>query len=362
MIDEQRFLLELPQDGKAIGNGALQRRLGWKLTRYRSVREQLLRQGLITLGKGRGGSVRLLGGDMRTLSSLIPLDGSRKTHARIFKELDWDTSRYNRAAQALIDGEMVAVGPRNTIFFPDTPVSEEWRLDLVVPNGVSEVFDTKLVAKLLGWTEEKVWRVRARCLESMRRAEDEATENEGPEEEDLGEPESMPTASSRPRAERSASSPRKKSAKSVRKSIFVAYARADEGFRSNLDQHLTGLRHSGVVDDWSDQKILPGEDWAKAINGKLECADIVLLLVSADFLGSKYCYGIEMVRALERHELKKAQVVPIILRHCDWKATPLGKLQALPRDGVPISRWADPDEAFVNVVDGIRMLIGQTHS
>ena len=73
-------------------------------------------------------------------------------------------------------------------------------------------------------------------------------------------------------------------------------------------------------------------------------------------MDSDYCYSIEMQRALERHELKEAQVIPIILRPVYWQGAPFGKLQALPTDGKPImsSSWQFQDEAFFNVTEGIR--------
>jgi tetratricopeptide (TPR) repeat protein len=71
---------------------------------------------------------------------------------------------------------------------------------------------------------------------------------------------------------------------------------------------------------------------------------------------SDYCYGIEMQRALERHDLGEARVIPVILRHVYWQGV-LGKLQALPTDARPVKSWPDLDEAFYNVTEGIRKVI-----
>ena len=65
---------------------------------------------------------------------------------------------------------------------------------------------------------------------------------------------------------------------------------------------------------------------------------MILLLVSADFMGSDYCYDIEMTRALERHEANEARVIPIIVREVAWHSAPFGKLQALPADGKVVDR------------------------
>ncbi len=80
----------------------------------------------------------------------------------------------------------------------------------------------------------------------------------------------------------------------------------------------------------------------------------MLLLVSASFLASNYCYEIEMKRAIARHEAGEARVIPVILRACDWKNAPFAKLQALPTDARAITSWPNRDEAFAEVAHGIR--------
>src|SRR2546421_520659 len=83
---------------------------------------------------------------------------------------------------------------------------------------------------------------------------------------------------------------------------------------------------------------------------------IILLLVSQYFMASDYCYGIEMMKAIKRHERGEAIVIPIILRPVHFQGTPFGKLQALPTDAKPVTSksWANRDEAFYDVAEGIR--------
>jgi hypothetical protein len=102
--------------------------------------------------------------------------------------------------------------------------------------------------------------------------------------------------------------------------------------------------------------IQPGTDWDREIDAQLRDADLYLFLVSADFLASEYIRGTELSIALERHQAKKAVAVPVILRPVDWSQTPFARLQALPRDGKPVTRWSDTDEAMVDIVRGIREL------
>jgi hypothetical protein len=139
--------------------------------------------------------------------------------------------------------------------------------------------------------------------------------------------------------------------------IFFSYAHEDESLRDELAKHLKLLERQGIIKAWHDRNITAGEEWKNAINANLESAEIILLLISADFLASDYCYDIEMKTALERHERKEARVIPIILRSVDWNHSPFGKLTALPTDGKPITSWPNPDEAFTDVVKGLRKVI-----
>ncbi len=141
--------------------------------------------------------------------------------------------------------------------------------------------------------------------------------------------------------------------------IFFCYAREDEVLRQGLEKQLRALRRQGVVDVWHDRMIEAGAEWERTIDQHLNTAQVILLLVSPDFMDSDYCYGIEMKRAMERHERDEARVIPIILRHVYWQKAPFGKLQALPTDGEPVvsRKWYSQDEAFFNVAEGIRIAV-----
>lgn len=139
--------------------------------------------------------------------------------------------------------------------------------------------------------------------------------------------------------------------------IFISYSHKDDALRAELDKHLALLRREGAIELWSDHRILPGSEFEKDISLALEAAEIILLLVSADFLSSDYCFGIEMRRALERHVSGEAVVVPVILRACDWQNAPFSHLNALPSGGREIAKWASPDDAYLNVVQGLRKLL-----
>jgi WD40 repeat protein len=138
--------------------------------------------------------------------------------------------------------------------------------------------------------------------------------------------------------------------------IFISYAYKDKALRDKLANHLNSIERQGVI-TLHDRNISAGEEWKKAIDSHLESANIILLLISPDFLASDYCYNIEMKRSLERHENNEATVIPIILRASDWNRSPIGKLAALPKDGRAITSWQNEDEAFTDVVIGLRRVI-----
>jgi hypothetical protein len=139
--------------------------------------------------------------------------------------------------------------------------------------------------------------------------------------------------------------------------LFYSYAHADEALRQELEKHLSILIRAGLIESWSDRKILPGSDFDDQIDESMENADIILFLVSADFMASDYLAGKEVKRALERQKEGKTRVIPVILRPVDWMVSRLGKLQALPQDGRPITTWSDQDSAFTNVVQGIQAVV-----
>ncbi len=137
-------------------------------------------------------------------------------------------------------------------------------------------------------------------------------------------------------------------------SVFISYTHVDEIFKDKLEKHLSIMKRNNIIHTWSDRKIIAGEEWDKRIKSELESSQIILLLVSVDFLASDYCYDIEIKRAVERHEKGEAVVIPVILRKCDWQNTSFSKLQALPTNGNPVKSYSDEDDAFFSISEGIK--------
>lgn len=140
---------------------------------------------------------------------------------------------------------------------------------------------------------------------------------------------------------------------------FISYSHHDESALERLHTHLAMLRREGRIVDWFDREILAGAELDKEITEQLETCDLFLPLVSPDFLASNYCYETEMTRALERHDAGEVRVVPIIIEPCDWTASPLRKLKALPKDGKPVSEWTNQNTAFLDVVTELRRILSE---
>jgi hypothetical protein len=149
-----------------------------------------------------------------------------------------------------------------------------------------------------------------------------------------------------------ASSPSEPRPKALK--VFTSYSHRDEELKDELIKHLEPLKRLNLIDEWHDRKILAGDKWDNAISDALERADIVLLVISIDFINSKYCYDIEMERALDRERRGEAVVIPVIARACMWRSSEFARLQATPTDGKAIASWPDRDEALTVVAERVR--------
>lgn len=143
--------------------------------------------------------------------------------------------------------------------------------------------------------------------------------------------------------------------------VFISYAQEDAELRAELDKHLTGLRKSGHVLVWHDWMVQPGDPRTDVVDAELEAADIVLVLVSANFFASSSCFDIELAKALERHERGQARVIPVLVRDCDWTDAPFSHLRAMPYEpgagAKPITAWSDRDAAWASVARELRSLL-----
>lgn len=141
------------------------------------------------------------------------------------------------------------------------------------------------------------------------------------------------------------------------KKLFIAYSEEDGEYLEELKQQLAILDRKGELVTWDDSCIFAGEDWSERTEAALKEADMILFLVSADFLANERIEAIEVATALRLKEIGKTAVVPIVIRPCLWKRLDFAKYSVLPPKGKPISKWADRDEAWLSVVEGIAELL-----
>lgn len=198
-------------------------------------------------------------------------------------------------------------------------------------DGNHIAISNKSLREALGWSDERFWQIRENLIKDRIVV---ASSGQGGKTKFV----TLPTA---PKVE-------KKSLK-----VFISYSHADERLKNALMAHLKPLEQKGLVESWSDRSIRPGDSIDEEIKQQLEAADIVLLLVSVDFINSKYCYDIELEHALERHRNDAVRIVPIILRDCLWNHSPFGGLSllALPKDAKAVTNWSTEDAALKNVAE-----------
>lgn len=138
---------------------------------------------------------------------------------------------------------------------------------------------------------------------------------------------------------------------------FISYSHADERYLERLHKHMTLLQREGSIETWTDHLVVPGAKLDNEVSRALGRCDLFISLVSPDYLASNYCYEKEFEEALRMAESSHLIILPIILEPCDWLSSPFRQFLALPKDGKPISEWANSNVAFLDVVSGIRRIV-----
>lgn len=141
--------------------------------------------------------------------------------------------------------------------------------------------------------------------------------------------------------------------------VFISYSQKDEVFRRQLQNHLAALKLTQHLEVWDDASLELGDTWDATIREKIKSADIILFLISSDFISSGYIWENELPIAIERSERGDAIVIPIYLRPCDTSGLRFMELQGLPRGGKPISTFKIRDEAYTEISKGIRRKISE---
>lgn len=139
--------------------------------------------------------------------------------------------------------------------------------------------------------------------------------------------------------------------------IFAAYAKKDKRAMENFKLVLKMLAKLPKV-TCNELDVSPGKEWQQVELENLLEADVILLLVSWNFLTSNY-YSKQLGQAIERHKEKKARVIPVILENCPWRDSPLRGLVPLPEDGKPITKWLSRPDALMDIYEGIKKVIDE---
>jgi hypothetical protein len=283
------------------------------------------------------------------LDKLAELSGDRQVpvgNRALRESLGWDDNRYRRTRADLLGRNRITKGPGQggTVTLSKSPKAKSHKKGPRVRRAYSQLFIDKLVELCEG--QQKL--ISNKTLREELKWDESRYDQIRSELVDQGK---LIVGRGQGGTVGLAAVP---GAKAL--SVFVSYSHADETLKTELDKHLRPLQRLQLIDAWHDRKIAPGDEWDKSISENLEKADIILLLVSIDFINSPYCYDIELERAIERHSAKQAVVIPIILRSCMWQQTSFAKLQALPKDAKAISLWENLDDALVNVAEGVRQV------
>ena len=138
--------------------------------------------------------------------------------------------------------------------------------------------------------------------------------------------------------------------------VFISYAHEDEAFKVKLEKHLSMLKRRGMLDTWNDRELNVGDEWDVEIKAALHEADIVLFLLSADALASDYIHDVEIKKALENYKQNKTTIIPVLLRPCSFRDSPLSHFKSLPEKRESIQEYPNQDDAFMEIYNHLRQL------
>lgn len=153
------------------------------------------------------------------------------------------------------------------------------------------------------------------------------------------------------------STPESRDPKQRRQRLFLSYSHKDAGLRDVFQENLALLEQDGLLTWWFDGKIIPSTEWDKEIRSELEQADIIVFLISTNFLNSSYIQGVEMERALDRRRLEQAELVSVLLEDCSWEDRKFAKYQIIRPGDRPVRNWSRHRSAFNEVEKQLRTVI-----
>ena len=149
-----------------------------------------------------------------------------------------------------------------------------------------------------------------------------------------------------------------------RSSVFISYSHKDEEWKERLVTHLRVLQLQDLLNVWEDRQIEAGADWYAEIENAINQAGVAILMISANFLTSRFILGEEIPKLLERREREGVRVIPIIVKPCAWAQVGwLSEIQARPRDGKPLSSGNEHqiDTNLVAIAQEVLSIVNSSH-
>ena len=140
--------------------------------------------------------------------------------------------------------------------------------------------------------------------------------------------------------------------------LFCSYAKPDARLRKQFERSIVHLLQAGRIDLWHDDEILAGTERDKTIKERLAAAQLIVLLISPDYLQTAFLQTSELDQALQRHRKQKARVIPILLRPIP-SLGPLDDIEALPQNDRPVTLWSNRDSAWVDVAEGVERALNE---
>jgi len=137
----------------------------------------------------------------------------------------------------------------------------------------------------------------------------------------------------------------------IRSKVFISYSHLDKEFLNDIQRHFKPFMEK--IDYWDDSRILPGQKWEDEIKKAVNETKVAILLVSTDFLGSKFIKNEEIPPLLRAAEKEGAVILIVILKPCLFEEfNDLNQFQALnsPSDPVIKMNYAEKEELYVNLV------------
>ncbi|MEM7104491.1 MAG: toll/interleukin-1 receptor domain-containing protein [Bacteroidota bacterium] len=134
--------------------------------------------------------------------------------------------------------------------------------------------------------------------------------------------------------------------------VFIAYANVDVDHFKAFSHHLEEMKRHNKI-HVSDMHATTSEEGR---GKRLDDADMIVALITSNFLTSEQCSDVEAV-AMHKHHTKSIPVVPVLLENIDLSGTNFSELSTLPSNGSSVSESDDQNATFNGIVEELKEVI-----